>query len=48
MHLSIRGWAPPEAPPVDPREIEKVGLLIKDKREDPFRLEVSEISAYRE
>jgi hypothetical protein len=46
MRLSIRGWSPPLAPAVNPKSITTIGLLIKDKIERPFRLEVDWIRGY--
>ncbi len=43
---SFRGRAVPDAPPLDPASITSVGLLISDKQEGPFRLEIASIAAY--
>lgn len=44
---SFRGRAVPEAPPLDPDRIRRLGFLIADRQEGPFRLEVAWIAAYR-
>ena len=46
MALLIRGWRPPNAPPVRPERIAILGLLISDKDESPFSLEVDWIRGY--
>jgi monofunctional biosynthetic peptidoglycan transglycosylase len=46
FRASFRGRAVPEAPPLDPARITTVGLLISDKQEGPFRLEIASIGAY--
>jgi monofunctional biosynthetic peptidoglycan transglycosylase len=43
---SFRGRLVPEAPELDPARIVSVGLLISDKQEGPFRLEIGWIGAY--
>ena len=43
MTLSIRGWTPPNPPSLQPELINRIGLLIKDKDESPFRLEIKSI-----
>ena len=40
MQLSIRGWVPSNAPKVQAQEINAIGLMIKDKNETPFQLEI--------
>lgn len=42
----FRGRPVPEAPPLDPARVRTVGLLISDKQEGSFRLEVAWIGAY--
>ncbi len=44
---TFRGYTPRNAPPLDPGAIRQLGLLIGDKREGPFRLEVERIVAIR-
>jgi len=44
----FRGRALPGAPPLNPGKIRSFGILISDKQEGPFQLEVEEIRAYRE
>lgn len=46
MKLSIRGWSPPSNPPIQSINISKIGLLIKDKIDTPFRLELDWIQPY--
>lgn len=48
MALSIRGWQPPTAPPVRAERIAMLGLIISDKNEQPFSLEVDWIRGYTE
>ena len=38
---SIRGYRPMDAPPLDPRRIRQVGLMISDGHQGPFRLELA-------
>jgi len=45
---SFRGRAVPDAPPLDPARIASVGLLISDKQDGPFRLEIAWLAAYSE
>jgi NADH dehydrogenase [ubiquinone] 1 alpha subcomplex assembly factor 1 len=45
---SFRGRVVPDAPPLDPAHIASIGLLISDKQEGPFRLEIAWIGAYSE
>jgi hypothetical protein len=47
LEASFRGRAV-DAEPLDPSSIERIGLYIADGQNGPFRLEVSEIRAYRE
>jgi monofunctional biosynthetic peptidoglycan transglycosylase len=42
---TFRGYVPRNAPPLDPGAIRQLGLLIGDKREGEFRLEVQLIIA---
>ncbi|MBF0585618.1 CIA30 family protein [Prosthecochloris sp. N3] len=44
---SFRGRPVPDAPPIDPSRIYQVGLLISNRQEGPFSLEVESIVAYR-
>jgi monofunctional biosynthetic peptidoglycan transglycosylase len=48
FRASFRGRTVPDAPPLDPARITSVGLLISDKQEGPFRLEMAWIGAYSE
>jgi monofunctional biosynthetic peptidoglycan transglycosylase len=48
FRASFRGRFVPDAPPLDPGRITTVGLLISDKQEGPFRMEVAWIGAYGE
>lgn len=45
---SFRGRRIPDAPALDPARIASVGLLISDKQEGPFRLEIAWIGSYSE
>jgi monofunctional biosynthetic peptidoglycan transglycosylase len=45
---TFRGYVPRNAPPLDPDAIRQLGLLIGDKREGAFRLEVQRIVALHE
>ena len=45
---TFRGYVPRDAPPLDPSAIGQLGLLLGDKREGAFRLEVRRIIAVRE
>jgi NADH dehydrogenase [ubiquinone] 1 alpha subcomplex assembly factor 1 len=45
---TFRGYVPRNAPPLDPSVIRQLGLLIGDKREGPFRLEVERVIAVRD
>ena len=46
FRASFRGRVVPEAPELDPARIVSLGLLISDKQEGPFRLEIDRIGAY--
>jgi hypothetical protein len=48
FRAGFRGRAVPEAPELDPARIVSVGLLISDRQEGPFRLEIERIGAYAE
>jgi hypothetical protein len=48
FRASFRGRAVPDAPELDSARIVSVGLLISDKQEGPFRLELDRIGAYSE
>jgi monofunctional biosynthetic peptidoglycan transglycosylase len=48
FQASIRGYRPPDAPPLDPSRIRQVGLMIADKQAGPFRLEVAWIRGERD
>ena len=45
MQLYVRGWIPPSSPPVNPQNVNAIGLMIKDKNEDIFYLEIDWIRA---
>jgi monofunctional biosynthetic peptidoglycan transglycosylase len=45
---SFRGWVPPGSGPLDPSRIRQMGILIGDKKEGPFRLEIEWIRGYRD
>ncbi|MHB8078862.1 MAG: CIA30 family protein [Candidatus Krumholzibacteriia bacterium] len=42
-----RGWEVTDYPPLDPSTVCGLGLLIADRQEGPFRLEVARIGAWR-
>ena len=44
---SFRGYRPPNAEPLDPAEVRQIGLMLTDKQEGPFRLEIAWIGAAR-
>ena len=44
----FRGRRVPGYPALDPGTIQTFGLIISDKQEGPFRLEIDRITAYRE
>ena len=44
---SFRGRVVPDAPPLDPTKIRRIGFLISEKQEGPFRLEIARITAFR-
>jgi hypothetical protein len=48
FRATFRGRTVPDAPPLDPARIAMVGLLISDKQEGPFRVEIASIGAYSE
>lgn len=43
---SVRGRTPPNAPPLDPRRIRQIGLMIADRQAGPFRLEIAWIRGW--
>ncbi len=43
---AFRGIRVNDAPPLDTRHIRSFGLLISDRQEGPFRLEIARLSAY--
>jgi NADH dehydrogenase [ubiquinone] 1 alpha subcomplex assembly factor 1 len=45
---TYRGYTPRNAPPLDPAAVRQLGLLIGDKRDGPFRLEIERIVAVRD
>lgn len=42
---TVRGYVPPNAPPLDLSSVREMGLLLGDGRAGPFRLEVERITA---
>ena len=46
MALSVRGWRPANAPTLRGRDVGMLGMLIADKRTDPFELEIDWIKGY--
>ena len=46
LRATYRGQEVPNAPPMDPAKIRRIGLLISEKQEGPFRLEIERIGAY--
>jgi len=44
--LSIRGWNPPSAPSVPRSRVSNIGIIIGDKDERPFMLQIDSISGY--
>jgi NADH dehydrogenase [ubiquinone] 1 alpha subcomplex assembly factor 1 len=46
FRASLRGRTPPDAPPLNPRRIRQVGLMIADGQEGPFQLELAWIRAW--
>jgi len=47
LEATYHGREVPGAPPMDPGRIRRVGLLISDKQEGRFHLEIRRIGAYR-
>jgi monofunctional biosynthetic peptidoglycan transglycosylase len=45
---TYRGYTPRNTPPLDPAAVRQLGLLIGDKREGAFRLEIERIIAVRD
>ena len=45
---SFRGWVPPGADPLDPSRIRQMGILIGDKKEGSFQLEIAWVRGYRD
>ena len=43
----FRGYVIEGAPPLDPGAIRRVGFMIADRQQGPFRLEIQEIRVYR-
>ncbi len=43
----FRGRYVPDAPPLNPSEIGEVALMIKERQEGPFHLQVNDITGYR-
>ena len=48
MRPVFRGMSAPLAGKLDQSDIRMIGFLIADKQEDPFRIEIDWIGAYRE
>ena len=44
---TFRGYVPRDAEPLDPGRVQQVGLMLTDKQEGRFRLEVAGIDAVR-
>ena len=44
---TFRGYVPRDARPLDPARVRQVGLMLTDKQEGPFRLEVAGLDAVR-
>ncbi|MEJ2697471.1 MAG: CIA30 family protein [Candidatus Sulfobium sp.] len=44
----FRGHVVGDAPGLDPARVRRVGFMIADRQEGPFRLEIREVRAYRE
>jgi hypothetical protein len=44
----FRGAIVQEAPQLEPAEINRIGFMIADRQEGPFRLVIREVRAYRE
>ena len=47
MTLSMRGWRPPNSPTVRAERIAELGIIISDKDERPFSLEIDWIRGYK-
>ena len=45
FEATYRGRTPDNVPPLDPSKIKRYGLLISDKQDGKFRLEISKIEA---
>lgn len=45
---TFRGRTVPNAPPLRPEDIRRLGVLIGDKRESPFLLQIAWMAAYSE
>lgn len=43
-----RGRELPDEPPLDPARIRQIGVLISDRQEGPFRLQLERIAPYRD
>lgn len=43
----FRGYVVEDAPALDPAKIKRVGFMIADKQEGPFKLEIREVRAYQ-
>jgi len=45
---TFRGRNVPNAPPLDPARLLQISVMVSDKQEGPFQLEIDSISAYRQ
>jgi hypothetical protein len=45
---SFRGYRPRNAEPLDPSRVRQIGVMLTDKQEGPFRLEIAWIGAARD
>lgn len=45
---SYRGYRPRNAEPLDPSRVRQIGVMLTDKQEGPFRLEIAWIGAARD
>jgi monofunctional biosynthetic peptidoglycan transglycosylase len=45
---SFRGFRPRNAPPLDPGDVRQIGLMLTDKQDGPFRIDIGWIDAAEE